>query len=170
MVQSRHRAIAASVAARGKTDGHALSNTVMIAFGAIFNHTMESVPNLTNPIRRLRKQWYPTVRRTRLLTGDQLPVFWTAVCGLKNSIHRDLLKLLMFTDMRRSEAANLLWSEVDFASGLLRIGAARMKSRKPFTLPMNSFVRDLLVARRAQGIGLRVAPVGPWSNSPSGPG
>jgi integrase len=58
---------------------------------------------------------------------------------------------MLFTGLRRREAAALRWDECDFAARVIRLPAARMKSGRRLDLPMSSFVRDLLVARRALG-------------------
>ncbi len=44
-----------------------------------------------------------------------------------------LLRLLIFTAQRRSEIANLRWSEVDFARRTISLRAARTKNSKPHT-------------------------------------
>ena len=90
-------------------------------------------------------------RRERLVRGDELPAFYAAVEVLPNQIARDYLKLLLFTGLRRNEAAGLRWDNVDFAARLIRLPASRTKAKRRLDLPMSDIVRDLLVARRAQG-------------------
>ena len=63
----------------------------------------------------------------------------------------DYLLLLLFTGLRREEAAQLSWEDVDFAGRLIRLPAASTKARRKLDLPMTDFVCDLLVARRAVG-------------------
>jgi integrase len=60
--------------------------------------------------------------------------------------------------MRRQEAAELRWSEVDLEQKLIRLPATRTKSRHALDLPMSDVVRDLLVARRALGDATFVFP------------
>ena len=153
MVQARHTRIAEAVAAGGRSSGHAMANSVMTALGIVFNHVAMAAPALINPVRRLNRQWFPEVRRTRMVKFDRLPEFYRAVCALQNPIHRDLIALILFTGLRKGEASGLSWDEVDFGAAMIRIPEARMKARKPHDLPMSDLVRDLLVARRAQGKG-----------------
>ena len=93
-----------------------------------------------------------------------MPKFYKAVLELPNPIARDYVLLLLFTGLRRSEGAALRWNEVDFAERLIRLPPSRTKAGRRLDLPMTSFVRELLVARRAIGNAHWVFP----ANSASG--
>jgi integrase len=71
---------------------------------------------------------------------------------------RDYVLLLLFTGMRRREAAALRWSEIDFARQAITLPVARTKTRKALEIPMCDLVHDLLVARRQLGDGTFVFP------------
>jgi integrase len=71
--------------------------------------------------------------------------------GLPNPIARDYLLLLLFTGMRRTEAATLTWNDVDFVSKVLRVSAMKTKANRKLALPMTDVVHDLLVRRRQLG-------------------
>ena len=64
---------------------------------------------------------------------------------------RDYILLLLFTGLRRKEAAGLRWSEVDFERRIICLPSARIKTRSAVNLPMTDFVADLLIARRQLG-------------------
>ena len=64
---------------------------------------------------------------------------------------RDYLLLILFTGLRRSEAASLTWADVDFAARIIRVKASATKARRKLDLPMSSFVLALLEARRKIG-------------------
>jgi integrase len=87
-----------------------------------------------------------------MVNGDELPAFYRAVDELPSRTARDYIMLLLFTGLRRREAAALRWSEIDFAARLIRLPAIRAKGKRKLDLPMSDFVRDLLVARRALGV------------------
>jgi integrase len=70
---------------------------------------------------------------------------------LDNLNVRDFIKLLLFSGLRRNEGAALRWDEIDFATKTIRLPAKRLKNSRKLDLPMTSFVRDLLVVRRAIG-------------------
>jgi integrase len=135
----------------GSVSGASTANGAMRALRAVWNHVADKAPDLPpNPVR-LRKQWYNEPRRERLIRADQLPEFYAALDGLESRTVADYLKLLLFTGFRRNEAAALRWDQVDFAARLVRLPAKHTKAGRRLDLPMSSYVRDLLVARRALG-------------------
>jgi integrase len=168
MVEARHRKIQCDVEARrranakrarrdlvqpehwGSAAGASTANGTMRALRVVWNHAADRAPLPPNPVR-LRRQWYAEPRRERLVRADELPAFYAALDELANTTARDYLTLLLFTGLRREEAAALRWDEVDFAARLIRLPARRTKAGRRLDLPMSSFVRDLLVARRVLG-------------------
>jgi integrase len=165
VVEVRHRRIQSDVEAKrrgrdlvkpehwGGLAGASTANGVMRALRAVYNHAADRAPELLpNPVR-LRKRWYDEPRRERLVTADQLPAFYAALDGnvVENRTAADYCKLMLFTGMRRNEAAALRWSEVDLAARLIRLPARRTKAGRRLDLPMSRLVRDLLVARRTLG-------------------
>jgi integrase len=167
MVERRHAAIQAGIAKREderpkKIDaenaihrtGNATANGVMVALRVLWYWAAERDPGmagLQNPVRRLRQAWFPVERRTRRLTTEQLPVFYAAVDALENRTARDYLLLLLFTGLRRSEAASLRWNDIDLPGKVIHLRAQRTKTGRKLDLPMSDFVHDLIVARRALG-------------------
>ena len=79
-------------------------------------------------------------------------------------MQRDYLLLLLFTGLRRVEAASLRWEDVDLKGKVLRIPAANTKAGRKLDLPLTDVVHDLLVARRRLGDTKFVFP----ANSKSG--
>src|SRR5262249_34369017 len=92
--------------------------------------------------------------------------FYAALEAWPHPIARDYLRLILFSGLRRSEAAALRWDEIDFAARTIRLPAQRTKSRTALHLPLTSYVRDLLGARRS--IGNADGWVFPASHSVSG--
>jgi integrase len=149
MVQSRHKSLSAEVATQGRYKGHATANSVMRGLGAVWAFAAERDGDLPPcPVSRLRRSWFEVPRRERMVRADDLPAFYAAVRALPSPIARDYLLLLLFTGLRKTEAASLTWSAVDFAQRVIRVPAARTKSGRKLDLPMSSIVFDLLVARR----------------------
>jgi integrase len=147
----RYRAKAAQTEARQLPSGHATANGVMRAVRMYWNFAADRNPALPpNPVR-LRRQWFHVPRRERLVPADHLPAFYAAVTQLTNPVARDYILLLLFTGLRRREAAGLRWDDVDFRGGVIRIPAARTKARRKLDLPMSDFVRSMLIARRQIG-------------------
>jgi integrase len=161
---ARDRARAAAATKREPTSGHATANAVMRTLRLLWNFAADRNPDLgPNPVR-LRRQWFPVPRRERLVREDDLAKFYNAASKLENPVQRDYLLLLLFTGLRRREAASLRWSDIDLRARTLTVPAASTKSGKKLDLPMSDFVRDLFVARRALGDAKFVFP----ANSKSG--
>ena len=99
-----------------------------------------------------------------MVSSEELPAFYEAVATLPNTVARDYLLLLLFTGLRRREAAALTWEDVDLKEKVIRVPATSTKAGRKLDLPMSTFVHDRLVARRAIGQAEYVFP----SNSKSG--
>ena len=154
MVEERHRAVAEQVAdaSGGRYSGSATANAALRSLGILWSFEARRDPTLpANPVRTLARRWFKVPRRERLVKADELPKFYAAVSALPNPVARDYLLMLLFTGLRRNEAAGLRWADVDFAGGVIRIPAVRTKSGRKLDLPMTDFVRDMLEARRAIG-------------------
>src|SRR4051812_16965952 len=152
MVEARHRAIAEEVEAAGRHSGESTANGVMRSLRLLWNYAADRDPDLpANPVRRLKRQWYPERKRERLVRAEEMPRFYQAVLGLPNPVARDYLLLLLFTGLRRREAAALKWEHVDFAHRVIRLPAANTKAGRKLDLPMTDVVHDLLQARQAVG-------------------
>lgn len=151
LVEARHRLLQKQIAARGRM-GYATANDAMRTLGTLWSFAADRIPNLpANPVRRLRRQWFPVRRRDRIIHPDELAVFHRAVLALPNAVQRDYLRLLLFTGLRRTEAASLTWSDVDLAQRVIRIRAARTKSGRKLDLPMTDYVHAMLSVRRRLG-------------------
>jgi integrase len=123
----------------------------MRSLRVLWNYAADRDPNIgANPVR-LRRQWFDVPSRTRLIKGDELPAFYAGVMALPNPVQRDYLCFLLFTGLRREEAAMLEWEHVDIAGRIIRVPATSTKPRRKLDLPMTTFVRDLLIARQAAG-------------------
>jgi integrase len=159
MVEERHRAIVAEIGKGDRYAGTTTANGSMRALRVLWNFAAERTPDLPpNPVRRLRRQWYAEPRRERLVRAEEMPAFYAAVCALPNAVARDYLLLLLFTGLRRSEAASLRWDDVDLNQRVIRLPATRTKAKRKLDLPMSDFVRDLLVGRRTLGNAVFVFP------------
>jgi integrase len=132
--------------------GHALANKVMRVFRAIYSHAEDRNDDLPkNPVKRLKRGWYKVPRRDRIIKFEDTPAFYAALGDLDNTIAADYIRFLLFTGLRRREAAALKWSEIDFGNKTFTIPGKRTKNGKSLTLPMSDLVHDLLVARRQIG-------------------
>ena len=167
MVEERLKKIADEVSKRSGNHGHAAANGAMRALRAIYNFAADRAPPSNpmppNPVK-LKKIWLPLAPRTRSVKAEQLSAFYKAVIALPSPIARDYILILLFTGMRRREAAGLRWDEVDLKEKVIRLPAARAKAGRKLDLPMSDVVYKLLNERRKLGDATWVFP----ANSESG--
>jgi integrase len=90
----------------------------------------------------------PGRARTHVPTIVALRRVWDAVA---NEPQRDLIRFLLLAPLRRNEASELRWSEVDLDAGCVRIDAERMKNHEEHTLPLSAQAINLLEARPRGG-------------------
>jgi len=72
------------------------------------------------------------------------------VMKLENEILRDYLLLILFTGLRRQEAAKLKWDNVDLQARTITIN--NTKNNQQHVLPITNFLFDLLKRRQASAI------------------
>ncbi|TIX46035.1 MAG: DUF4102 domain-containing protein [Mesorhizobium sp.] len=152
-VEKRHSEIAKEIAEAKRGKGETSANATMVVLRLLWNFAVEQDKSKSlppNPVK-LRKQWFPETRRDKIVEEHQMPVFYNAVLALKSDVARDYILFVLFTGLRRREAAMLKWEHVDFDAKLIRIPAQNTKAKRKLDLPMSDFVRNLLVARRSVG-------------------
>jgi integrase len=161
---ANHRAKAAAALSRKVNSGRATANAAMRSLRALWNFEAERHPDIgANPVR-LRRQWYKVKPREGHLREDDMLAFYQAVMALKSTVGRDYILLVLFTGIRRREAASLRWADVDLQRKVIRISAAMTKADRKLDLPITDFVHNMMVARRAVGRSEFVFP----ANSRSG--
>ncbi len=161
MVERRFAKIVEEVQARprkgeraqaGFFSGASTANGTMRSLRAVWNFTRKRDSSLgDNPVQRLSGEWHEEPERESVLRPTDMPAFWRALAGYPERTQRDYLLLLLYTGMRRGEAAGLRWADVDFGEKVIRVDRKRTKGGRSLTLPMSDLVHDLLVARRALG-------------------
>jgi integrase len=152
MVEARHKAIAEELAAsRAGRSGHATANRVMRNFRALWNHTADRIGDLpSNPVK-LKKMWHPVAPRERCLKNGEFAPFYEAAAALPNTVARDYVLMLLFTGLRRREAAKIRWADVDFDRRMFTIPATNTKTNRRLELPLTDILHRMLAARRALG-------------------
>lgn len=156
MVEQRHADLRRTT--RQGTSGEAQANTVMHMLGTLLNfaaanYDIDEKPIiLYNPVKRLsqNRRWYPERRRQTVIPDHKLPDWYQVVVSLRHPTIRDYLLLLLFTGLRRNEAATLRWADIDFESKVLTIRAEIAKNGKEHRLPLSDFLEDLLKRRHAE--------------------
>ncbi len=88
--------------------------------------------------------------RKDFIKRHQLPRWYKAVTKLKNPVIRDFLLLCLFTGLRRTEATQLRWADIDMEGKTLRIPPERTKNHEEHVLPLSDFLCKLLDERIRQ--------------------
>ena len=150
MVERRHARL-------GEDHGGAQANQGMRTLRAVLNFAAARYEDgagrsvlAENPVRRLSqtRAWYRVERRQTVIRAHQLKAWSAGVMSLSSPVVRDYLVFLLFTGLRRQEAARLRWSDVDFQSRTLT--ALDTKNRQDHVLPLSNFLLELLARRRSE--------------------
>src|SRR5262249_44878145 len=131
--------------------GGAWANVCMRLLRALFNFAAGKYadeagrsPFATNPVKVLSetKAWAKIDRRRNVIKSHELADWYRAVQNLTNTTTRDYLLLLIFSGLRRQEAARLRWSDIDLKGRTLTIPDT--KNRRPLELPLPQFLYAML--------------------------
>ena len=149
MVEARHRHI-------GQSSPAGANGTIRV-LKAVFNFAIEQYEDqkgqpviMINPTKRLSKtrSLYEVKPRQSLLTPTQLKPWFEATLKLNQETTRDYLHFLLFTGLRKSEATQMTWQDVDFNERTFLIPDT--KNKDPHRLPMSSHLESLLKRRHFQ--------------------
>ena len=148
MVEKRHRELGQK--------SHARANNSMRVLRAVFNHAKGKYedengnPVFThNPVDRIsfNRGWYKIQPRRGYIKPYQIAAWFHGTELLRMDTSRDYLHFLLFTGLRRSEGSRLVWSNVDFDDRTFTV--PETKNGRPHTLPLSSFLLELLERRWA---------------------
>lgn len=144
---------------------HTSANKVMRIVRALFEYAHGKYEDengdpiiLHNPVKRLShsRAWFKEARRTSYVKTIDLKLWYQAVDTAPSWLDTpdpqlvcDYLKLVLFTGLRRREAASLRWAWIDFEHKVLEI--PETKNGFPHTLPLSDFLYDLLSSRKDNG-------------------
>lgn len=150
----------------------AQANLVMRFLRAIFNFAAGQYENSKgesiipdNPVKRLSqtRAWYRIERRQTVIKAYDLASWYTAVMNIKNDPHgknkqtiRDYLLLVLFTGLRKEEAACLTWENVDLRGKTLTIKDT--KNHQDHNLPLSDFLFELIQRRKSESVNEYVFP------------
>jgi integrase len=144
----------------------ARANLAMRFLRAIFNFAAGEYEDgkgrsliLENPVKRLShtRAWYRIERRQTVIKSHELPAWYDAVIQVKDerstgksAALRDYFLLILFTGLRREEAASLKWNQVDLKAKTVTI--VDTKNHIPHVLPLSDFLFNLLTTRKNYAI------------------
>lgn len=139
----------------GQEHGHAYANLSMRVLRALFNFAAGQYEDsqgrsliIDNPVKRLSqtRAWYRIECRRTFIKAHELARWYQGMQQLENETLHDYLLLIMFTGLRRQEAAKLCWEQVNLKAKTLTI--TDTKNREAHTLPISDFLFELLQRRK----------------------
>ena len=149
----------------GEERGQAYANLAMRLLRALFNFAAGQYEDsqgrslvTENPVKRLSqtRAWYRVERRQSFIKSHELAAWYKGVMQLQNEILRDYLLLILFTGLRRQEAARLSWDNIDFKSKTLTV--LNTKNNQTHVLPLSDYLFDLLKRRKQNATSNYVFP------------
>lgn len=146
--------------------GEAYANLTMRALRAILNFAMASSDDgsgdpllISNPVSVLTRtrSWHKPQRRQTVIKMHELRPWFEAVESLRDpadpfgfgATMADYQLVLLFTGLRRGEAARLRWSDIDLEDRTLYL--RKTKNGERITLPLSEYVWHLF-QRRQQNV------------------
>jgi len=156
----------------GKIHSKARANYGMRVLKALFNFAEQEYqldhgqPIIAvNPVEYLShtRSWFKIERRNTLIKSHQLEAWHNGLTRLgdmedypQSLMWKDYFLLVLFTGLRRMEAASLPWKNVDFKEKTFIVH--NTKNRENHTLPMSDFLYDLFWRRHQFKINEFVFP------------
>jgi integrase len=125
--------------------GFYMANRTLAAIRKLFNWAMDERGIIdATPIGRKMARG-KEVARDRVLEDDELRAIWNASDNLGYPFG-PMLKLLLLTGQRRSEVANMQWSELDLDEGVWTIPGERSKNERPHAVPLSAAALEIINA------------------------
>ncbi len=129
--------------------GKYAANRTMRLFRAVWNtaaRANESLPRCPVVAVTFNKER----RRREPVSWADLPDWWAKVESIANPVRRDLQWFILFTGLRSTDAKTVRWEHVDFEAETIHRPMPKGGVDRAFTVPVSSFVLDLLRRRRDQ--------------------
>jgi integrase len=158
MIENRHREIS-NAGKKGAANHVMRILRALLTYASVKYSDENGAPLIqTNPVRRLTeiRAWHYLPRRQSIIKTHQLRGWMAAVNSLDNEVVRDYLLTLLFTGLRKNEAAQLRWCDVDLEERTLKIDDT--KNREPHMLPLTNYLYGILANRWQRHEGDYVFP------------
>lgn len=117
------------------------ANRVLAVTRRLFNWAVEEEIVAVSPIGKLKAT--KEASRERVLADDEIRIVWRAFDRI-GAPFGAVGKLLLLTGARRTEVAEMRWSEVDMAARVWTLPAARSKNKVAHTIPLSDQAIEIL--------------------------
>lgn len=129
----------------------AYANLAMRLLRALYRFAADQ--HMGVPENPVSVKWYKIERRRTLVKTHDLPAFFDglnkleALADPRGAVTADYIRILLFTGLRRNEAAGIEWKDVDFKARTFTIPIT--KNGQPLTLPMSEPLLEIFRRRKA---------------------
>ncbi len=138
---------------RGKGGLGAANNTMRVVralykfANIVYEYSDGSKMITVNPVSRLSElgKWHKLKRRHTIVAKEDMPVWYQIWCNLENKVLADYLMFLLFTGLRKEEAARLKWCDVHGRQRYFEI--TDTKNKIDFALPITNRIRVIFDRR-----------------------
>lgn len=130
--------------------GPYLANHVLRHFRACWNTAArihEELPG-RNPTRAVT--FNKESPRNNPIPWESLTAWWDEVHTMDNHVRRDLQLFYLFTGLRRNDGKSIRWEHVDLDAGTIHRPKPKGGEDRAFTVPVSSFVLQILRRRRRE--------------------
>ncbi|MDX1922588.1 MAG: integrase family protein [Alphaproteobacteria bacterium] len=141
-VRERHTLI-------GEKHGHVVANRAMQNFRAIYNTAMKEYEHLP-PCPIIAVHWFKERRRQEPIPADKLPAWFNLTKKIKNPVRRDYQLFVLFTGIRRRDAASIRWEDIDLTKASLHRPKPKGGEDRAFTIPLPDICLEILERRERQ--------------------
>ena len=117
------------------------ANRVLAVTRRLFNWAVEEEIIAASPIGKIKAT--KETSRDRVLADDEIRLVWRAFDRI-GAPFGVVGKLLLLTGARRTEVAEMRWSEVDMAARVWTVPAARSKNKVAHTIPLSDQAIEIL--------------------------
>jgi integrase len=159
MVLQKHAAIAKRIKEQPRYEnssfsGAATADDVMRKLRVVWNHAAAMDEGLPpNPVRKLSaaRAWFKSAPGRSHIAPHQLKDWWQTAQALPNAVHAAYLGLVLFTGMRREEAAALRWVEYNKGEHTIKLAPERTKNRRGHTVFLSPQAQDIIDSMPCEG-------------------
>jgi integrase len=137
------REVAARLLELKERAGPIASNRARSTLSALYAWAIRQGLAELNPVRDTGQA--PERSRERVLSVEELRTIWTATAG--GSDFDVIVRLLLLTGTRRTEAGGMAWGELDLERATWTIPAERAKNGRGHVVPLSAQAVELLAGR-----------------------
>lgn len=99
-----------------------------------------------NPLREVKKLKSLNARQVRFLTDEEI----SAILDKSGDLMKKVIRILLYSGMRRSELVFLAWDDIDFLNKLITVQSKpetgfHPKSHRPRSIPINPDLEQLIL-------------------------